>query len=441
MTSGAWGHRTGLNLALAFVAPQQAEIGSTLTIENGVVSEFNPFLQRGRIVSSNLASEETTRMRCAANVDKAILYGLSSDGRLYKLELGKVDYSQSGNCQWKLIDEDTFTNRLKFSTCLGLVYCRQKDRLFVYSTCLVDHNKPQLLLSTFDCKKNAFKQHKPIILHGDGEDWLPDVFGFDEQRQRLLVGGASEKINKTMFLSIDVETLAITTLPSILGTLTMGSLLVHPTTNRLYYVGGEFKDRECLPTTSTDDDEYRSFTYYELNDRDRSKPAWKRFQVVVESPEDDFEGPPLMPLCSFPKPYNFIRIHACAFSSGKSFHGLSIDFPIEGRDDHRLRRANVKNNFRASFKRYRSWTPSEFKRQQRIPISFWGLSRPTSTSSSSHTVDGSQTPLRDESSKTLPFRTHILMPVKTMAKWWYSCTGNHRGSRECIVCTSLKDVN
>jgi dimethylglycine dehydrogenase len=33
VTSGAWGHRTGLNLALGFVDPQQAAPGSTLTLD------------------------------------------------------------------------------------------------------------------------------------------------------------------------------------------------------------------------------------------------------------------------------------------------------------------------------------------------------------------------------------------------------------------------
>ena len=412
---------------------------SVLTIENRVVSEFNPFLQRGRIVSSNLAIEYAARMRCAADVDGSILYGLdSSDGKLYKLDLGKVCHSQSGTCQWTAIDECTFANRLKFSDCEGIAYSRRKDQVYVCYTRLVDRNRPQLYLSIFDCKDGFFTSDKQIILNLEGvEDWLPDVFFFDERCQQLLVGGASKKGNRTLFISIDVENFTGSELASVHGVLTMGTLTAHPETNHLYYVGGSFEDRERLPTSNRQPPPRKnSFAYYEMG-ADRCE--WKRFEVKMDSEE----GSILTPLCTFPKPYNFIRIHACEFSSGRRFPEQQlIDFPISGRDDE-ARRATVRDDSSSSSRSsrwFQPWKPLDFKKQQMEPVSFCGLLSRKSSSSGGDRAHGSETPLRDESSSGHPYRTHVLMPVRSIAKWWHSCTeiDTEHNSSLCIVCRSTK---
>jgi hypothetical protein len=369
-------------------------------------------------------------MRCAADVDRSVLYGLSPDGTLYQLDLRKVEFSKSGNCSWKVIAEKAFSNKLKFSTCEGMLYNHRKKHLYVFSTCLVDHSDPHLFLSIFDCNKKECGKYQKIKIEGAG-NWIPDVYCFDEHHQRLFVGGPSNENNETLFLSIDVDNLSTTQLPSIRGILSKGTLLAHPETNRLFYVGGQFDDKDCLPASKQE--VKRTFTYHELN---LQRESWKRFRVNLESAEDGMEDL-LAPLCSFPKPYNFIRIHACEFPSGKRFQGQTIDFSIEGKDDG-VRRATVKTNFRAGAGWYEPWNPLKFKKRRVIPISFCGVF--TGRCSSLHRDDGSQTPLRDESFNGNSTRTHVLMPVKSMARWWYTCQeiGVREDSCLCVICKSNK---
>ena len=412
---------------------------SILTIENGMVTEYHPFLQRGRILSSNLARENTWRMRCAVDVKDGIVYGMSlSCNKLFRLNLNNVAHSQSGNCKWKEVCSNPVVSKSKFSTVDGMLFNPEKNHLYMFFSCLLDENKPRPFLVVFDCKIreaiNTINLQKEDVVC----DWQPDVFYFDERHKRVFIGGASRNDNQTLFYSIQVENIDdcpknsksamnMWKLPVITGNLTKGTIILHPKTQHLFYVGGKYDDTSCLPISK------HELAYYELVNN-----KWKRFEVQFDVNDFEIENV-LTPLCSFPKPYNFIRIYACEFPSEKRFEGKTMDWPIG--ENECTKRATINKYVPSQNENCEIWNPLEFRKHQDIPISFSSFN--SSTDSSTRVIDGSLTPVRDEVSTSPSFRVHILMPVKSMARYWHSCrhrfdSGPGTCNMHCIVCESLK---
>lgn len=406
---------------------------SILTIENGMVTEYHPFLQRKRILSSNLARENTWRMRCAVDVKNGIVYGMSlSCNTLFRLNLNNITHSQSGNCEWKEVCSTPAVTKSKYSTVDGMLFDPKNNHLYMFFSDILKENTPRPFLVVFDCKirkaTNTINIQKEDVLC----DWQPDVFYFDEGRECMFIGGASKCNNQTIFYSIQVKdilscsknsALKMRKLPVIGGNLTKGAIILHPKTQHLFYVGGKFDDTSCLPNSK------QELAYYELVNNN-----WKRFEVQLDFNDFEVENV-LTPLCSFPKPYNFIRIHACEFPSGIRFEGKTMEWPIV-----------VNERSKATIKKYVSsdndrilWSPLEFQKHQDIPISFSSFD--TSSDSYARVIDGSLTPVRDEISTSTAYRVHILMPVKSMARYWYSC--RHRTIKrrsDCLVCESLQAI-
>ena len=327
-------------------------------------------------------------------------------------------------------------SKSKFSAVDGMLFNPGKKQLYMFFSCLVDENKPRPFLVVFDCitrkTVNTVNLQKEDVVC----DWQPDVFYFDELYERVFIGGASRNNNQTLFYSIQVKDIVncppksksvMRNLPVIDGNLTKGTILLHPKTQHLFYVGGKFDDTSSLPNSRNE------LAYYELVNNN-----WKRFEVQLDFNDFEIENV-LTPLCSFPKPYNFIRIYACEFPSGKRFEGKTMDWPIG--ESEGTKRATINTYFSSLNEHYIPWDPLEFRKHQDIPISFKNFK--PSPDSSARVMDGSLTPVRDEISTNTSFRVHILMPVKSMARYWHSC--RHRRdsttgkfNNYCFVLESLK---
>lgn len=378
---------------------------SVVTIQDGIVVEFNNFLQRGRIVSSNVITDGRSPMRCATNVDDSILYAVW-DQTLYRLKLAEVSNSQSGTCKWTILSK-TFAGNPNFSTCDGLSYHRHTKCLFIFHTGQFFGK----FLTIYDCTSR--KVTKVIDLSKQCCDkWKPDVFCFHEPKQsQIYVGGRIRDGSRTVFYSIDTKTFTISTLPSIAQSLKNGTIIVHPTTNNLFYVGGEV---EGVSSNAN-----KTIICYEL----KRNVTWK----VINVQHDGSDGNILTPLCSFPKPYNFLRIHACEFSGGKRFQNQTIELPITSLKDERCLWTSINSNVNCN-DWYTKWNPSYFQEMEWKPVVFCGL------------MDRQETPLRDEPSSDGPTRAHVLMPVKSIAQWWLYCRELRSRHCDCISCEHVKKL-